>query len=176
MPDQLPPNPTPARPPFRLRNWLRRWRQLGWRNRAMLIEALILLGLARAIIIFIPFKRVAPHLGQAQHATSTASLTPAIMHTARRIAYAIHLVSRHTPWTSNCFPQALAGHIMLRRRRIPNTLYLGVYKDRTTFSAHAWLRHSDLVVTGGPGHERYAIIAHYGWQPTSPPLPPVESA
>ena len=126
----------------------------------MLVEALILLGVARATVLCIPFKRVAPHLGQSQQATPTGAPTT----NATRVAHTIYLVSRHTPWDSNCFAQALAGHVMLRRRQCANTLYLGVYKQGKEFAAHAWLRNGDLVVTGGAGHERYTVIAYYGWQ------------
>ena len=127
----------------------------------MLFEALVLLGIGRATVLFIPFKRVAPYLGEAQQETPPG--TPAAV--TYRVGRAIFLVSRHTPWTSNCFAQALAGHVMLRRRGAANTLYLGVKKDGETFAAHAWLRHGDLVVTGGPGHEQYTVMARYCWQP-----------
>jgi hypothetical protein len=53
---------------------------------------------------------------------------------------------------------------MLRRRHATNTLYLGVYKDIESFAAHAWLRSGDLIVTGGPEHERFTVIACYAWQ------------
>ena len=165
MPNATPKNqpnvPPRKRLPFRPRKWLNTWRRLGWRDRSLLFEALVLLGMARATVLFIPFKRVAPHLGQAQHATAPGDPSDI----ARRVAKAIYLVSRHTPWDSNCFAQALAGHVMLRRRHAASTLYLGVYKKAEEFAAHAWIRHADLIVTGGPGQERYTVIACYGWQP-----------
>lgn len=147
--------------PVKPLNWLRRWRRLTWRDRMMVIEALLFLGLARATILFIPFKRVAPHLGEAQQETASGASDPI----AQRVAYAIYLVCRHTPWDSNCFAQALAGHLMLRLRQTASTLYLGVHKEGDNFTAHAWLRNGDFIVTGGNGHERYTVIARYGWQP-----------
>jgi hypothetical protein len=127
----------------------------------LVAEAFVLLGLARATVLCIPFKRVAPHLGQPNVETATGAPP---LH-VRRVARAIHLVSRYTPWKSNCFAQALAGHLMLRRRGADSTLYFGVYKGGDVFAAHAWIRHGDLVVTGGPGHNRYTVIARYGWEP-----------
>lgn len=139
----------------------------------MLVEALVLLGIARATVLGIPFKRIAPHLGQAQQATPPGAPTVS----ATRVAHAIYLVSRHTPWDSNCFAQALAAHVMLRRRQSANTLYLGVFKQGKEFAAHAWLRNGDLMVTGGAGHERYTVIACYGWQPRpAPQASPTSSA
>lgn len=160
-PNTMSSNQPRRRLPFRPRKWLNTWQRLGWHDRALLMEALVLLGIARATVLFIPFKRVAPHLGEAQHET-THSDGDAIAH---RVAKVIYLVSRHTPWNSNCFAQALAGHVMLRRRHAANTLYLGVYKKADEFAAHAWIRQGDLIVTGGPGQERYTVIARYGWQP-----------
>jgi hypothetical protein len=127
----------------------------------MLGEAFLLLGLSRATILFIPFKRVAPYLGQIRHETPPG--TPSS--SAPRVAHAIYLVSRNTPWQSNCFTQALAGHLMLRRRRTAGTLYLGVRKIEGALTAHAWLRNGDLIVTGRNGHDLYTVIARYGWQP-----------
>jgi hypothetical protein len=126
----------------------------------LVIEALVLLGLSRATVLFIPFKRVAPHLGAMQQETPLGEFDA----DAQRVARAIYLVSRHTPWRSNCFAQALAGHVMLRRRRVANTLYLGVHKEGELFTAHAWLRNGDLIVTGRNGYARYVPIALYGWQ------------
>jgi hypothetical protein len=54
---------------------------------------------------------------------------------------------------------------MLRRRRVAGTLYLGVQKDGDLFTAHAWLRNGDLIVTGRNGYENYTPIARYGWRP-----------
>ena len=150
---------------IRAQHWLNTWQQLDWRDRMLTLEALVLLGIARATVLLIPFKRVAPHLGRAQQETAHGNQDSSTLDIANRVAAAIHMVSRHTPWKSNCFAQALAGHVMLRRRHAANTLYLGVYKNAHEFAAHAWIRHGDIIVTGGPGQERYTVIAHYGWQP-----------
>lgn len=79
-------------------------------------------------------------------------------------------VSPYTPWTSNCFPQALVAKYWLRQRHIPTTLYLGVALTKTAdapraeMAAHAWLRCGPLIVTGGRGHERFTTVAHFGDQ------------
>jgi hypothetical protein len=138
----------------------KRWSRLRWRDQLLLVEAVVLLGLARATILLIPFKRIAPHLGETQQETAPGTANAAASH----IAHAIRLASRHTPWSSNCFAQALAAHLMLRRRGAANTLYLGIYKDMTSFAAHAWLRNGDPIVTGAPEHKRFMVIARYSWQ------------
>lgn len=64
----------------------------------------------------------------------------------------------------NGFPQAITGKLLLRRRGIPNTLYLGVIvsEDRTALEAHARLRCGPLSVSGGNGDEKYAVVGIVG--------------
>lgn len=83
---------------------------------------------------------------------------------ARRIAWAIHRVSPYTPWESNCFPQALTAKLLLRRRGIPSTLYLGAAfkEDRSGMEAHAWLRCGPMYVTGGKGDEKFGTVGVFG--------------
>ena len=54
---------------------------------------------------------------------------------------------------------------MLRRRRIPSTLYLGVSTEAGRLEAHAVLRSGRNLITGGQGQERYTRIASFGWMP-----------
>jgi hypothetical protein len=80
----------------------------------------------------------------------------------RRIGRAVVTMSRHTPWESQCLVQAIAAKMMLRRRGVPSTLYLGVTKDDATgLSAHAWVRSGDVVLTGAAGRERFTVIATF---------------
>ena len=51
---------------------------------------------------------------------------------------------------------------MLRRMGIAGTLHLGVGRDMDgALSFHAWLRCSDLIVTGGEGRERYLSMSTF---------------
>ncbi len=140
-------------------------RRLPWRERGLLLEAFVLLGAARLAILLVPFHRLAGHLGRL-HAETPAEVSPVELAQARRIGWAVVRAACVTPWVSNCFPQALAARLMLRRRAIAATLYLGVAlsgsSDQRTMEAHAWLRCGSLIITGGPGHERYTITARFG--------------
>jgi acyl CoA:acetate/3-ketoacid CoA transferase beta subunit len=49
--------------------------------------------------------------------------------------------------------------MMLRRRGIASTMYLGVV--RTPFESHAWLRVGEMDVTGGAQVDRYAVLATF---------------
>jgi len=154
-----------SQPLFRQR--LRKVAALTWAERWLLVQVFFLLGAARLALRVIPFRRLARYLGPLQTET-LPDAPPEHLAQARRIALAIARVSPHTPWTSNCFPQALAAKYWLRRRRIPTTLYLGVALTKTAdaprseMAAHAWLRCGPLIVTGGRGHECFTVAACFG--------------
>lgn len=148
---------------------LRKVAALSWADRWLLLQVFVLLGIARLSLRLIPFRRLARHLGPLQVETPPDA-PPEQLAQARRIGLAIARVSHYTPWTSNCFPQALAGKYWLRRRHIPTTLYLGVALNKTdanaaehtNMEAHAWLRCGPLIVTGERGHRRYTAVARFG--------------
>ncbi|MBX2998016.1 MAG: lasso peptide biosynthesis B2 protein [Caldilineaceae bacterium] len=153
----------------RFQNRLRKLIALSWADRWLLAQVFVMLGLARLTLRVVPFRRLAQHLGTLHNETSTES-PPDHLAQARRIALSIARVSPHTPWESNCFPQALTAKFWLRRRGIPTTLYLGVALNktgadgstRTDMEAHAWLRCGPFLVTGGRGHERFTVTAIFG--------------
>ena len=99
---------------------LRKLAALSWADRWLLLQVFFLLGVAWLTLRVVPFRRLARHLGPL-HVDSPAVAPPDHLVQARRVAQAIARVSPHTPWTSNCFPQALVGKYWLRRRRIPTT-------------------------------------------------------
>ena len=143
----------------RLRNLLRR----SWADKWLLAQVYVLLGVTRLAINTLSFPRLARHLGP--HKVETpADAPPDDLAAARRIAWAIQRVSPYTPWKSNCYPQALTAKILLRRRGIPSTLYLGAaFKaDKTGLEAHAWLRCGPLYVTGGKGDESFGVLGVFG--------------
>lgn len=144
--------------------WWQKWRQWPWRDRWLFIEAIAWLGLARAAVCAVPFKRIAPFLRMSTTLTSEAS-PHEWAEEARRVGWAIRAAASRTVWNSNCLAQAIAGKAMLRRRGIPTTLYLGAAKGDDAFepvAAHAWLRCATRIITGATGHERFTIVAIFG--------------
>ncbi len=130
-------------------------------EQVLLLQAVALLGVSRLLIKLVSFRRLERFLGQ-RLTESAPDLPAGDLARVRSVAKAIRQVSPHTPWTSNCFPQALAAKTMLRWRGIDSTLYLGARFDESTaeLAAHAWLRSGPLYLTGGDGSEHFgAIIA-----------------
>lgn len=127
----------------------------------LFIEAFSLTGFVRLAILLLPFRWLTPILGKHMQ-ESPAKEASVKFETARRVGRVIETVSRYTPWESKCLVQAIVGKIMLRRRGIANTLYLGVGKDeKKSLTAHAWLRCGETILTGGQGLEQFAIVGKF---------------
>jgi hypothetical protein len=137
-----------------------KFRRLSWPDRCLTLEALIWLGLSRLAVLTLPFRWIAPYMGQTR-AVSPVDDASVDVDQVKRIARAIRRTSRHTPWDSNCLAQALTAKRMLHRRCINCTLYLGLAKDDDQLQAHAWLRSGSFILTGGRGSGRYAAVATF---------------
>ena len=58
--------------------------------------------------------------------------------------------------------QALAARWMLKRRRIPSTLYFGMAKDEDgRLTAHAWLRSGSQTLTGAEEQDGFTVLATF---------------
>ncbi len=80
------------------------------------------------------------------------------------IKWSVGVMSRYTPWKSNCFAQALAAHRMLIRRGIPSTMYFGLAREAGgKIAAHAWLMYKDTVITGAYRRKRYSTVMQMGY-------------
>jgi hypothetical protein len=138
-----------------------KWLGLPWAEQALLLEATLLLLIARILISYVPFGRIAPFLGQ-RAATPPASFPIRQPGPARQIGLAVRTMSHYMPWQSTCLVQALAAQAMLRRRRLPGTLYLGVARTpEQQLEAHAWLQHGPVILTGAQGRARYTVITTF---------------
>jgi hypothetical protein len=145
---------------------LRKFLALGWGDRWLLGEALLHLGAARLTLFVMPFRQIARRLGPQVPPVQGVQHSGTVPLGARRIAWAVDIMSRHTPWESACLAQAIAGKIMLARRGVPALLYLGTRKDEQgELVAHAWLRVANAIVIGGSGHETFTVLAAFGESP-----------
>jgi len=130
-------------------------------EKRLFMEAMFWLALSRLAILLVPFRRIAPFLGQAM--VETPADGPLESPASIRISWAVRTAGRYTPWESKCLAQAMAARMMLRRRRIPGTLYLGLSKEgEKGLSAHAWMRCGDRILTGAAGHRQFTVVAAFG--------------
>lgn len=145
------------------RRTVRALARASWADRALLAEAVTCLALARGAVRCLPFRRIAVRLGDHMEETGLTD-EPEQARVGRRVGWAIAAVSARAPWRCQCLEQALAGKAMLRRRRIPNTMYLGAARaagEGRPVEAHAWLRAGTLHVTGGASVERYVVLSTF---------------
>ena len=125
------------------------------------LEAFLWLGLARGSVLLLPFRSIAPYLGRLNQETPEAYIQSEQV-VVGHIVWAIARSSRYTPWRSNCLARAIAAKIMLRRRKIASTLYLGLKKNADRLEAHAWLRVGQQIVTGGAIQSQFKVISFFG--------------
>ena len=121
-------------------------------DKGLIIEAAVLLVVARAVIQWIPIRWYAPLLLGRHMADLPHGETAADEDLLRRVARAAQAVSDVMPWRNKCFALAMTVKWMLGRRDVASVLYLGARTlENRGFCAHAWLRCGDLHLTGGDG-------------------------
>ena len=138
-----------------------KWRRRSRAERLLLMEAFVLLGIARLTVLVMPFRWLAVTLGKHMKETGI-EVNPSDLGPARMVGQAVRSAANNTPWESLCLPQAVAGQWMLKRRHIAGTLYLGVAKDKAKterLAAHAWLRCGNIILTGREGHRQFTVVA-----------------
>ena len=122
----------------------------------LLLESVFALAVARLIVLLVPFRVYSRAMGR-DGESPAETIEPDHV---RQVSRAIESASRHTPWRSKCLEQAFAAKAMLRRRRIPNTLYIALARE-VGLEAHAWVRSGDVCVTGQAEFERYTVVARF---------------
>lgn len=139
-------------------------------EQAWFVPAWLLLGACRFVILFVPFRKLAPHLGRHAGVAPWVPLAaPAAEARASAISRVIQMAANHTPWTSNCFPQAVAARILLGLYGVPYSIFFGVNLDAadTALQAHAWVACGRTRVTGGDGFGRFNVVGCF----VAPDLP-----
>jgi hypothetical protein len=125
----------------------------------MLLHAAVWLALARIMLLFLPFRRLAKRLSAKEQPTEPGP-DPQFL---KRIGYAVRTAAGNVPWRSDCFPQSIAGSMILRHHGYTGTIHLGVERSgEEDLIGHAWLTCGDAVITGGEDLHRYAEIHRLG--------------
>lgn len=140
--------------------WLVRLRGIPPDRRALLLEAALRLSWYKVALFVLPFRWIAPRLGRSvQEGPQRESADQ--LADARRIGWAVSLMARKLPWHSRCLVRAVTAKVMLQRRGLRSTLYLGVRReDGRKVSSHAWLRCGDMPLVGGLSAD-YTILATF---------------
>lgn len=121
----------------------------------------LLLGLSRAAILVVPFRRLAPRIGVR---TGVEPWVPLITEEqqarALQIARTVNIAARYTPWESNCFPQAVTARLLLGLYRIPYAFYFGVAQnpEHAEMKTHAWVAAGPVRVSGGLSFPQFTVV------------------
>jgi hypothetical protein len=139
---------------------MRKWLRLPWRDRLLLAEAVLWLGLGALAIAWLPFRWLARLAGRPlQVPPPERAEEPDLI---RRVRWAVLAAARRVPWRAVCFQRGLAAHLMLRRRGVPSVLHCGAARDGARgLIGHVWVRVGETDVTGGAIAARFATLAKF---------------
>jgi len=148
-----------------IKHKLRTFSQFSARQLTWLLPLYVLSGLARLLILTVPFRRIWPFLGQhIEKTTMTPLLNPRQELIAIEMATVIRTLSKYALWTSNCFVEAVLARIVLRWYKIPYVIYFGVKTDKNSDSplaAHAWVSAGRCFVAGGNGLRNFTVVSSF---------------
>jgi hypothetical protein len=143
-----------------------------FKRQLLAVETLGSLAVAMFLVKYVPFRHWSAMMKNGvmqEPASFDEAPTPA----AREVAHMIWRISRLFDNQFTCLMQAISAKWMLNRRRIPNTLVLGVRTEQDTngrlqIKAHAWLQCASAILLGGAMRDPYTPIDHYHSTPGPP--------
>lgn len=141
--------------------------KLSSAEKQLFIEAFVVLGIMRAAILTVSFKRLTRSLKHHEAFFCAREMDDKTLERAVIIGRSIERAAAHTPWESACLAKALSARYMLQRRGIAGCFYLGVRKNGMSeaepMNAHAWSVCGKTVLTGKAGHEDFIPLSTFEW-------------
>ncbi len=130
----------------------------------MFVMNLLLSGIAKIGIQCLSYKRLSKYFGQScQMLTASTLISPEQLQQALVIKRTIRLMSRYTPWHSNCLCQALVAKFWCAQYNLPYFFYIGLDKNShlPLKKAHAWITAGPIIISGGNCLETHYVISTY---------------
>lgn len=142
---------------------MRRFFALSKERKLLLVEATVSVLRAAYSVRQRPFRETVAKFGRKGVETPQGDGTDEGVETALDVGWAIRAVSRRVPLRATCLVQAEAARMMLTRRELASTLYIGVStaEKGQDFNGHAWLRCHHVIVTGGKERNCYLTISWF---------------
>lgn len=116
-------------------------------DRLLLLRAAATLVAVRCALHLVSIERLRRWAGHLRDANRPAD----------PIIWSVRTAARRVPGTT-CLSSALALQRLLSSAGHPSQVHIGVARDASGFTAHAWLVHDGIVVIGEEEHERYARL------------------
>lgn len=140
---------------------LTRFFQINHSDQYLFLKAGIISTFYSIQIFLFPFKWYSKCLG-IKGVVSTYEISPDLIPKIKRIEKAMLRVKRYFPWPIKCLALALASKHLLKRLKIPSTIYLGIAKENPEkIIAHAWLQCMDITVTGKEEKSKFTPIVFF---------------
>ena len=140
-----------------IRRKLASFLSLARADRFLVGEAIVLLGVARILVLTVPFRILAVWLSRAPDGGDCDNML------IRRIRNAITIAANNVPWNAVCLPQAMAAKAMLALRGHGSAFHIGAtIEGQSKISAHAWLTTGEITVVGAKGVPGMSHLARFG--------------
>lgn len=124
------------------------FKKLSPATKRLFAEALVTSAWVKLCLLFFPFKRVLGWMGN-PHVESDPLPDEGTLQTRKEVKAALQLCKKYALWPTECYTTALTGKILLRRRHIASTIYIGFMKDDSgKYKGHAWLRANEIYISG----------------------------
>lgn len=121
-----------------------------------------LLGLSRLLVLLLPFRLLAPRLGQRAAAPVVLLVQASQVKQLLLLKQLIAVTSKYCPWRANCFAQAITAKLWLSWCGLPYTVFFGVARDpMQQLKAHAWVITGPVAVSGGYGFAHFTVVGSY---------------
>lgn len=150
---------------------LERFVRLPPTRRRLVVEAALLLSLARIAVATVPFRWIARILGE-QGAEAVGTPDRDQRNAVLNVSWAIRAVNRQRPFRCKCLVEAITGQVMLIRRKIPSTFYLGVARSEDGLKAHAWVQVGESHVPPSRGEDGFKVLSSFARPGPSEGMPP----
>lgn len=130
-------------------------------TKSLFLRAYFLSAFVKFSLIFLPFKKVLQWQG-CVNKESPAHPDPDSLDFRKSLQSAIHLCDKYTVWKTECYTKAITAKILLNRKGISGTIYIGFQKDENgRYKGHAWLRSFNTIITGGEEKDRFIVHSFY---------------
>lgn len=130
-------------------------------NKLLFAEALLTSAYVRFAFGFLPFKIVSAWMGKV-NVESEVDLSPRQLLQIKKTYHILKLCDKYALWKTECYTLALTGKILLKRRNVPSTLYIGFKKSSEgKYEGHAWLKTPCCIVTGDMDLTQFHVNAFF---------------
>ena len=127
----------------------------------LFFKAVLISGIVRFTLLFLPFNKVLRWLGTPGVETAE-NISDRNIADAQAIKTAVWLCNKYTPWKTECYVQALTARILLRQGQISSTIYIGFKKNNDDkIEGHAWIRAGNLILTGNKIKHEFKVHSFF---------------